>query len=167
MDLYVQRHGLAGDPDSDEYPNDDDRPLTAKGIRRIGRQVRGLNSLGLSLDAIITSPLVRAVQTADIVHRGLESPGRLSTSEVLAPTADPSRLVDQLLTEYSSASSVMIVGHEPNLSGLVSVLVTGDREPVVRLRKGALCRLQVPALRYGRCGWIEWFLTSKQMAELG
>ena len=56
MDLYVQRHGLAGDPDSDEYPNDDDRPLTAKGIRRIGRQVRGLNSLGLSLDAIITSP---------------------------------------------------------------------------------------------------------------
>ena len=81
MNLYVLRHGLARERNGREYVNDDERPLTAKGVKRMTRQVKGMNALGLSMDAIITSPLVRAAQTAEIVHKGLRKPGRLVTSD--------------------------------------------------------------------------------------
>ena len=130
------------------------------------RQVRGLRSLEVSIDVVVTSPIVRAVQTAEIVHKGLEITGRLVTSNALAPGGSPSQLISSLVTGYSSTDGVMVVGHEPYLSSLVSVLTTGDSEPVVRLRKGALCKLRLPAPRYGRCGWIEWSMTPKQMVSL-
>ena len=166
MDLFVLRHGLAGTRGSPEYPNDDLRPLTPKGVRKMVGQVRGLNSLNMSLDAILTSPLVRAVETAGIVHQGLDRPGQLVTSDTLKPTGDPERLIEKLAMNFTSSRNVMIVGHEPYLSGLVSMLVTGDPEPSIRLKKGALCKLRIFAARYGRCGWIEWALTPNQMLRL-
>ena len=166
MDLYVLRHGVAADRSSAEYTNDDERPLTDKGVRRMARQVRGLHSLGVSIDVIISSPLIRAVQTAEMVHEGLRMNTRLVISNALAPNGSPSQLVSQLATGYSSAEDVMVVGHEPSLSSLISVLTTGNPEPVIRLRKGALCKLSLPAPRYGRCGWIEWSMTPKQMVNL-
>jgi phosphohistidine phosphatase len=167
MDLYVLRHGVAEERSTAGFSNDDQRPLTAKGARRMARQVRGLQSLGVSIDVIISSPLARAVQTAEIVHEGLRMDTRLVTSNALAPNGSPSQLVSQLATGYSSTEDVMVVGHEPSLSSLISVLTTGNPEPVVRLRKGALCKLRLPAPRYGRCGWIEWSMTPKQMVNLG
>ena len=167
MDLYVLRHGVAEERSTAGFSNDDQRPLTAKGARRMARQVRGLQSLGVSIDVIISSPLARAVQTAGIVHEGLRMDTRLVTSNALAPNGSPSQLVSQLATGYSSTEDVMVVGHEPSLSSLISVLTTGNPEPVVRLRKGALCKLRLPAPRYGRCGWIEWSMTPKQMVNLG
>ena len=166
MDLYVLRHGLAGDRNGSGYANDSERPLTDRGKRRMARQVRGLRSLGVSIDVIVTSPLVRALQTAEIVHEGLQLTARLVTSNALAPGGSPSQLVSHLVTGYSSTDDVMVVGHEPYLSSLISILTTGDPEPVVRLRKGALCKLRLPAPRYGRCGWIEWSMTPKQMVAL-
>ena len=166
MDLYVLRHGVAEDRSTAGYSSDDQRPLTAKGGRRMARQVRGLHSLGMSIDIILSSPLVRAAQTAKIIHEGLCMTGRLVSSSALAPNGSPSQLVRQLVTGYSSTDSVMVVGHEPYLSSLISILTTGNPEPVVRLRKGALCKLRLPAPRYGRCGWIEWSMTPRQMVNL-
>lgn len=167
MDLYVLRHGVADARGHLAYPDDDERPLTAKGIRRMRRQTRGLNSIGLSLDVIITSPLVRALQTAEIVHRRLDDPGELAISASLAPSGDPRAPIDEISTRYSSADNVMLVGHEPYLSALISLLVTGSTQPVIRLKKGALCKLRVVSPSYGRCGWIEWSLTPRQMVKLG
>ncbi len=167
MDVYVLRHGLANARDRLAYSDDDERPLTARGIRRMKRQARGMNSIGLSLDVIVTSPLVRAAQTAEIVHRRLDNPGELVTSAALAPSGYPRALIDEIATDYPSADSVMLVGHEPYLSALISLLVTGDTVPVIRLKKGALCKLRAPNLRYGRCGWIEWSLNPRQMVKLG
>ena len=133
----------------------------------MARQVRGLISLGISLDVILTSPLVRAVETAEVVRQGLCASGQPVTSEALAPTGQPAALLEQIVTDYSSAGRVMVVGHEPYLSGLISVLATGDPAPVIRLKKGSLCKLRVPSPRYGRCGWIEWSLTPRQMVKLG
>ena len=166
MDLYVLRHGLAGDRNGAGYATDDERPLTDSGKRRMARQARGLRSLGVSIDVIVTSPLARALQTAEIVHEGLRLTGRLVTSNALAPGGSHSQLISSLVTGYSSTDDVMVVGHEPYLSSLISILTTGDPEPVVRLRKGALCKLRLPAPRYGRCGWIEWSMTPKQMVGL-
>ena len=166
MDLYVLRHGVAEDRGGSGYASDGERPLTAKGVRRMTRQIRGLRSLEVSIDVVVTSPLVRAVQTAEIVHEGLRVTSRLVTSNALAPGGSPSQLISNLATGYSSTGDVMVVGHEPHLSSLISILTTGDPEPVVRLRKGALCKLRLPAPRYGRCGWIEWSMTPKQMVSL-
>ena len=167
MNLYVLRHGLARERNGREYANDDERPLTAKGAKRMARQAKGLNALGLSMDVIVTSPLVRAVQTAEIVHGGLRKPGRLVTSGTLRPSEHPAALLEDLAAEYSSEDDVMVVGHEPYLSGLISVVVTGGHVPVIRVKKGSLCKLVVPRPGNGRCGWIEWHLTARQQIKLG
>ena len=62
---------------------------------------------------------------------------------------------------------VMVVGHEPHLSGLISVVVTGQEDRVIRVKKGSLCKLVVPRPAYGRCGWIEWHLTARQQIKMG
>ena len=80
MKLYVLRHGVAEDRDHRKFPNDDDRPLTLEGELKLARQAKGLNTLGLSVDVMIASPLVRAAQTAQIVRDGLSKPGQLATS---------------------------------------------------------------------------------------
>ena len=166
MDLYVMRHGLAGRHDAGRFSNDDERPLTGKGRRQIVRQAKGLNEINLTLDAIVTSPLTRSLQTAERIHKRLLSPGRLITSAALRPSEHPSALMEELATDYSSASSLMIVGHEPYLSHLIAVIVAGEPWPLIRLRKGALCKLRIPSPKYRRCGWIEWSMTAAQMVKL-
>ena len=165
MDLYVMRHGQAGRRDAGRFPDDDLRPLTGKGKRRVVQQAKGLNALNLSLDVIISSPLTRALQTAELVHRHLLSPGSLVVSDALRPTGRPADLVEEIATERASAASAMIVGHEPYLSGLISALVAGDAAPLIRMRKGAVCKLRLASPRYARCGWIEWSLTASQMVK--
>ena len=167
MNLYVLRHGLAADRDSRQYSRDEERPLTPKGTRKIARQVKGMRSIGLSLDAVVTSPLLRAVQTAKIVHKRLPVSSELVTYESLSPLGGAHMLMEELATGYPSDGSVMTVGHEPYLSDLISVLVSGVPGQLVRLKKGALCKLRLPSPRYGRCGWIEWSLTPRQLVKLG
>ena len=167
MNLYVLRHGLARERNGPVYANDDERPLTSKGVRRLTRQVKGMKALGLTMDVIVTSPLVRAVQTAEIVHRGLPEPGRLVRSRALRPMEHQATLLEELSAEYSSEDDVMVVGHEPNLSGLISVVVAGQHGPVIRVKKGSLCKLVVPRPSYGRCGWMEWHLTARQQVKMG
>ena len=166
MDLYILRHGVAEDRDVRKYPFDSDRPLTKKGIRRLVRQARAWNRMELSLDVIVSSPLVRAAQTAEVMQRELTQPCVLEFSDHLAPGGDQALLMDYLAEEHSTADGVMLVGHEPDLSSLASVLAAGSPFPVIRLKKGALCKLSLTVTRYSRCGWIEWALEPKQMARL-
>ena len=167
MDLYVLRHGLADSRNYNRFPDDAERPLSRRGIRRLMRQVKGMNSINVCPDLTITSPLVRAIQTAEIVRGGLHRTGELTISETLTPWADPVGVLEEISDSHSSLDSVMVVGHEPHLSSLVSIVVTGSPGPVLRLRKGALCRLGIPVIRPGRCGSIEWSLTPRQMIQLG
>ena len=167
MNLYVLRHGLARERNGREYANDDERPLTAKGVKRMIRQVKGMRALGLTMDVIVTSPLVRAMQTAEIVHGGLREPGRLVVSNGLRPLEHQATLLEELAAEYTSMGNVMVVGHEPHLSGLISFVVTGTEDRVIRVKKGSLCKLVAPRLGYGRCGWMEWHLTARQQMKMG
>ena len=71
MNLYILRHGIAADRSS-KYPDDNLRPLTRKGIDRMRREAKGMSAIGIAPDVIISSPLVRAIQTAEIVQQWLE-----------------------------------------------------------------------------------------------
>jgi phosphohistidine phosphatase len=138
-ELYLLRHGIAVDPVSSGMP-DDARPLTEKGIKRMREIARGLHALNLDLESIVASPLVRAKTTAEIVADALGSSVRLETSNVLATGSDPATIERWLLGR--AEKRLMLVGHNPTLSDLVSLLVLGARKsPICELKKGGIAAL--------------------------
>lgn len=167
MDVYVLRHGLADERDHRKYPNDDLRPLTPKGIDKLTRQARGLKTMGFSVDLVISSPLVRAVQTAEAIMKGLDIACALRYSETLVPEAHPYLLLEELASKHSGVGRVMVVGHEPHMSSFVSMVVSGDPNGLIRLKKGALCKLSMPRVDGVRSGRLEWLMTPAQMMKMG
>ena len=153
MNLYILRHGIAADRDSRKYPDDALRPLTLKGIERMRREVAGMNAIGIAPDVIISSPLARAMQTAEIVHQGLSVPPRMETSATLVPEAHPSEILQELAASHASADSVMVVGHEPHLSSLVSYILTGEISWLIELKKGSLCGIDLSPSGRGQLLW--------------
>jgi phosphohistidine phosphatase len=137
--LYLLRHGIAVDPVSSGLP-DDARPLTEKGIKRMRQIAIGLRALDLPLEAIVTSPLIRARETAEIVVDTLGLADRLEKSNVLATGSDPAA-IERWLRNRAEAH-LMLVGHNPTLSDLVSLLVIGAKKsPICDLKKGGIAAL--------------------------
>lgn len=163
MELYVLRHGIAVDHGTPDYEIDSERPLTSEGAKKMRRIAKTMQKLELSFDLILSSPYVRARQTAEIAAKVLEMEKRLKFSEHLASGGDGKKVVDQLKGTYRSAHSVLLVGHEPYLSQFISVLLTGGTDLSLTLKKGGLCKLTVERLRYGRCARLESLMTPRQM----
>ncbi len=159
MKLYILRHGDAGEHGDPRYANDGDRPLTAKGIRRTEALVQALRRLDITFDVILSSPLVRAHETAAIVERGLHPGMRLVLTDHLAPGGDFAQLVQEVNAMRPARSSILLVGHEPDLSGIISLLCTGGPRLALTLKKGGLCRMDVASLRAGFCASLEWLIT--------
>jgi phosphohistidine phosphatase len=157
MILYFLRHGLAGL--RKEWQGDDSRrPLTKKGIKYMGSQTKTIARLDLQLDVIITSPLTRAFQTADIVARKLKMVEQLEPDERLAPGFDHADL-EQVLADHPGAKNIMLVGHEPDFSLTISALAGGGK---VILKKGGLARVDITATDPLQGGLV-WLLPPKSM----
>jgi phosphohistidine phosphatase len=165
MELYILRHGLAVPRGTPGYEKDRQRPLTAEGRRKVRRIAKATRKMKLSFDLILSSPYVRARQTAEIVARVLKAGKRLKFSEHLAADGDAEELVDQLKNLYHSPRRAVLVGHEPYLSKLVSMLITGGADLSLNLKKGGLCKLMVRRLAYARCATLEWLLTPRQLMD--
>lgn len=157
MKLYILRHGDAVEHGDPRY-KENDRPLTPKGIQRTKQLAHVLREMEITFDSILTSPLARARETAEIVARGLKLQDNLRFSEHLAPSGSMEELVHQINTIRPAPKSVVLVGHEPYLSGFVSLLCTGGPGLSVVFKKGALCRLDVQVLTCGKCAAIDWLL---------
>jgi phosphohistidine phosphatase len=137
--LYFLRHGLAAD--RGEWTGDDfERPLTARGKALMVREAETIAQLDLQLDLILTSPLVRALQTARIVAEALGMQEHLLADERLAPGFDTPALAE-MLKERSDLSALMLVGHEPDFSETIGALIGGGR---VVCKKGSLARVDLP-----------------------
>lgn len=147
MRLYFLRHGPAGVHGDPAWPNDDERPLTPKGRRRTTLAVRGIRAMNLAIDTIISSPLARAQQTAEIARVGLRlDTGALRLCLALSPGGLFEALVDELLKEQPD-SGVMLVGHEPDLSRTISRFLCDDPDRLsLQLKKSALCGVLAPPL---------------------
>ena len=136
--LYFLRHGQAGS--RTEWQEDDSaRPLTTEGKRRMKREAATMRKLVLPLDLIVSSPLIRARQTAEIVAETLGLTARLVTDSRLEPGFDP-RQLKALLTAHRDASALMLVGHEPDFSETIGHLIGGGR---LDLKKGALALVEL------------------------
>jgi phosphohistidine phosphatase len=167
MQLLVIRHGIAEEAEAFAATGMDDsrRPLTQAGKRKMKEIATGLRGLIDTLDVIGASPLVRALQTAEIVA---EAYGDLpvSTVEALSPGSNPSGLVDWL-NEHASAKVVAIVGHEPHLGMLVTWLMTGARDSRVAMSKGGAALLEFATRVTIQSGTLQWLLTGSQLRRLG
>jgi len=165
MNIYILRHGIAGERGSPEYANDADRPLTSEGARKMWKIADGMKALGLNFDLILSSPYVRARQTAEIVAQAFNIRETLKFSETLQPDGDASALID-VLNGAKEAQNPLLVGHEPYLSALISTLISGKSDSCVVMKKAGLCKLSVESLKHGCCASLRWLLTPKQMALL-
>jgi phosphohistidine phosphatase len=155
MKVYFLRHGVAVEPEKWEGA-DFDRPLTDEGRRRLPRQAKAMGKLALAFDKILTSPLLRAKETATIVADKLKVPDRLVEDERLGLDFDPDRLAG-ILNDHRSASAVMLVGHEPSMSATIGHLIGGAR---IELKKGALACVDVPDPS-SLVGELVWLIPSK------
>ena len=166
MMLSLLRHGIAVEPGNPGYDEDSARPLTAKGERRMRRIAEGMLPLGLAYDLILSSPYLRARQTADIVAQILKTPEGVHLADVLTPEGNPRRLIEAIHTDHRERQDILLVGHEPYLSRLISVLLTGNPNLPVIMKRGGLCTLDVEALRFGRCASLVYLLTPRQLRRL-
>jgi len=163
MNLYFMRHGVAVDrADSGAGSDDRERQLTPKGIKRMNKAAKGLATLSLSFERILTSPLERARQTAKIVAQILQLEDRVEEIEQLSPEQSAQDLLSGLVA-YSGKKEILLVGHEPQLSSTISVLLSGTSGAVIRLKKGGLCCLQVDGLPPRDSAVLHWALTPKQL----
>jgi phosphohistidine phosphatase len=162
MNLFILRHGIAVEHGAAGYKNDDERPLTSKGERKVWMIAEAMKALEISFDSILSSPLVRARQTAEIVAEALKARKRLELTDTLAPQESAEPLIEYL-DEQGAVDDVLLVGHEPFLSQLISLLISGDTEASVLLKKGGFCKLSTEELKHGRCATLEWLLTPKHM----
>ncbi|HEY2328523.1 MAG TPA: phosphohistidine phosphatase SixA [Verrucomicrobiae bacterium] len=163
MNLFLLRHGLAVECDDLDFQNDDARPLTPKGRRQLHKIAAAMRAMELPFDVILSSPLVRARQTAEIVAAEFKSGKRLVLAGELSPGGSVKKLVQKIRALESAAENILLVGHEPDLGKQISLLITGKAGAGFTLKKGALAKLEVEKLRAGKCATLAWLLTPGQM----
>lgn len=141
-ELFIIRHAIAHERDASAWPNDDERPLTDKGIQKFRAAARGLARLIEVPDELLTSSLVRARQTATILIEKAEFPQPIELEE-LKPSADVTALIGAL--RERTAARIALVGHEPTLSVLLSALLgVSEGRAALELKKGAVVQLGFP-----------------------
>jgi phosphohistidine phosphatase len=161
-ELYVIRHGLAEER-SEAWPDDNKRPLTPDGISRMRKAVRGLAHLGVTIDSVLTSPLVRARQTAEIVAGGIEPRPSLINIDSLAPDGSYAAIIADL-EKHGRRQRIALVGHEPSIGELAARLI-GSRH-ALEFKKGAICRIDLDELPPVSPGDLRWMLTPKILRSL-
>ena len=141
MNLYLMRHANAGL----NRPNpllDKKRGLIKEGKDQCMLMARVLNTLKVQVDVIVSSPLKRALQTAQFVGTELGYDAKVEISPALTPDADYSAFLD-LLAKYADREGVLVVGHNPNLFQFLGKLVTGNGGANLRMRKGSVARIDL------------------------
>jgi phosphohistidine phosphatase len=160
-ELYLIRHGLAEER-GNVWPDDAKRPLTEDGMSSMRKEARGLAHLGVSLEVVLSSPLVRARQTAELVSGGLDPRPPIVNVDSLAPDGSYQALVADL-EKHARKSRIALVGHEPAIGELAARLI-GSRHSF-EFKKGAVCRIDLEELPSGP-GNLRWFLTPKVLKSI-
>ncbi len=161
MEIWVLRHAKAeeGRPDTP----DEERALTSGALKKMSAAALTIARLEPRFDAILTSPLRRARQTAEPVARALGQRDDLIETDALSPGADPKEILREI--EKRRMKRVLLVGHMPHLGRLLGYLLTGRSNAHMEMKKGALARIEFEGAIPKPPGTLTLLLTSKALAR--
>ena len=166
MRLYLVRHGIAFDSDPARWPDDAARPLTARGVRRFHRTARGLRRLAPTIDVLLTSPFARTLATAMLLRDVAGWPQPVPAAGLGAGAGVEQQLA--ALTAHADVQVLALVGHEPHMHELASLLLTGDGAAVQSSwRKGAVAAIELPQGPLPGTGTLLWFLQPDALRRIG
>lgn len=160
MEIYILRHGIAVSRGTPGYPNDD-RPLTEEGIEKMTEAAKGIAKFVKKFDLIVSSPLIRALDTARLTAKAVDYKDDIVISKYLLPGSSNNNLLD-FLSKYKSKKSILLVGHEPYLGLLASGLL-GIGDSVIEFKKGGICRIDIDSMPPHSPGMLVWSLAPKQL----
>jgi phosphohistidine phosphatase len=163
IELYLVRHAIAAER-GPKYPDDTQRPLTPAGLKRFSESVLGLIEMGVVIDLVLTSPLVRAHETAQLLAAGLKPRPPILEVDVLSPGGRAHAIADAIKSQSKRHRRLAIVGHEPDLGELAARLL-GARG-MVEFKKGAVALIEVDGATPTSPGTLRWLLTPKALRAL-
>ena len=164
-ELYIMRHGIAVNRGAAAALDDTKRPLTPEGKEKMRSIAAGLVRTGFDVDWIVSSPLVRAVETAEIVGDALSSKPPLEFCDALRPGGSAEDLI-AFLAKRSNRRRVLVVGHEPDASQLAARLVGAGRSANLSFKKGGCCLISFREFPPKSPGELLWWLTPRLMKKL-
>jgi phosphohistidine phosphatase len=163
IELYLVRHAIAAER-GPNYPDDRERPLTSEGIARFKQVVEGLKDFNVKLELVLTSPLVRANHTAELLVAGVGGKPRLEQLEALAPGGRMPQVLEAV-TKYSKrAKHIALVGHEPDIGELAARLLRA--RGTIAFKKGAVCCLELDGAMPTGPGTLHWFLPPRALRKI-
>ena len=163
IELYLVRHAIAAER-GPKYPDDRQRPLTPAGAKKFGDSVPGLLEMGATIDFVLTSPLVRAHETAVLLAKDLKPKPGIIEVEALAPGGRHAAIVEAIKTHAKRHRRLALVGHEPDLGELAARLLAARGN--FEFKKGGVCLIEVDTATPGGPGTLRWFMPPKSLRAL-
>ena len=164
MDLYIVRHAIAHERDASRWPDDGHRPLTPEGEAKFRKAARGLRRLVPPVDMVLSSPFARAWRTAELLEEEAGWPAPVPREELRADR--PATEAVGALEAVSDRDAVAVVGHEPGLSELASVLLTGTEAVAFDLKKGGVVALGLNDAARSGSAYLRWAVSPKILRSL-
>jgi phosphohistidine phosphatase len=164
MNLYVLRHGIAVEAGTGGCRHDSERYLTTEGRQKLLQVAAALTVLEIAFDVILSSPYVRARETAELIASKTGQKKQLRLSEHLQPGGGVKALLQEMRQTKPAPESVLLVGHEPDLSRAVSFLVSGSTKARFELKKAGLIALDAGSL--APCGAVMRFMLTPRQLRL-
>lgn len=159
MQLYIVRHGIAIDRDDPKCPSEAERYLTEEGVEKTRQAAKGIAALEVHADLMISSPYVRAMQTAEIFAGALDYPKqKIRSTDGLLPGAEPGAFLRELARE-KNASSVFCFGHAPHVDALLATSV-GAQHHITSMKKAGVAFVELRRLS-PPSGQLIWLATPK------
>jgi phosphohistidine phosphatase len=165
MELYVLRHAIALSASEAGVSQDAERPLSDEGRDKMKRIAEGMKRLGIEVDLVLSSPYLRARDTALIAHDGLGLKDRLQFTPALASGEETKLVLDELKERFISQHRIIIVGHEPDLSTIIS-RITAQGRLQVEMKKAALAKIQIHQTHPELKGYLEFLLPPKALLHV-
>lgn len=157
MQVYLLRHGIA--EEASASTPDADRALTSEGKRKLKRVLSSIAAAEVRIDVIVSSPLKRALQTAEIARTCFKTEESILQSRALQPNASPEGVWDEIRA-HRSAEALMLVGHNPLFAGLAGHLLGSDSIHV-DFKKGAVMSIEFESLGTKPRGVLRWYVTPR------
>ena len=163
IELYLVRHAIAAER-GPNYPDDRERPLTSEGIARFKQVVEGLKAFDVKLEVVLTSPLVRAAHTAELLVAGIGGKPRLEPLDALQPGGRQAQVLETLAKYSKRAKRIAVVGHEPDLGELTARLLRA--RGTFEYKKGGVGCLELDGAMPTGPGTLKWLLPPRGLRKI-